>query len=167
MNKKIEDLQKGNEDTVSRYEERIAQQRTEYQQDLAQTLDRLTSDKDALDMKYETKRKALKEMEQNLNKRIHEFEREEAILREKLSTAEAKIEELVKAHEDEMNKQKEQLEMLNSSKFKDSETIALENSNLKKQINDLEKENTELKSNYERDQALWEGKFSFLEQREQ
>jgi chromosome segregation ATPase len=105
-------------------------------------------------------------MEQNLNKRIHEFEREEAVLKEKLSTAEAKIEELTKQHEEDLQKQKEQLEGLSSSQFKDKETIVAENAKLKQQCYELEKENAELSSNYEKDKALWEGKFSFLEQRE-
>ena len=72
------------EETIQRYEERLTQQRTDYQTDMASTLDRLTSDKDAIDVKYEIKRKLLKELEQNLNKQTHQMERESAILKEKL-----------------------------------------------------------------------------------
>ena len=38
-----------------------------------------------------------------------------------------------------------------------------ENDKLKNQILDLERENSEVSSNYERDKALWKEKFEFLE----
>jgi hypothetical protein len=38
-----------------------------------------------------------------------------------------------------------------------------ENEKVKRQMFELEKENAELLSNYEKDKALWEGKFNFLE----
>ena len=47
---------------------------------------------------------------------------------------------------------------------KDREVFIHENERLKTALQDMERDYSEIQSSYERDKALWEGKFSFLEQ---
>jgi hypothetical protein len=56
------------EDTIKRYEERIRSDREELQKDMAEKVQRIQSEKDASDAKYEQKRKALKDLESSINK---------------------------------------------------------------------------------------------------
>lgn len=51
---------------------------------------------------------------------------------------------------------------------KDREIFLGENERLKNALQEMEREFSEVQSSYERDKALWEGKFQFLEsQKEQ
>jgi hypothetical protein len=50
---------------------------------------------------------------------------------------------------------------------KDKAYFAADVDKLKLQLQELERENSDLQSAYERDKALWEGKFVFLEQQKE
>ena len=63
-------------------------------------------------MKYEQKRKALKDLESNINKQISGMEREKAVLLEKYQNLEQSQKELMKNYEAEMLKFKETNEQL-------------------------------------------------------
>jgi hypothetical protein len=58
------------EDTIKRYEERIKQDREDQQKDMQEKIQRIQSEKDVSDAKYEQKRKALKDLESNMNKSL-------------------------------------------------------------------------------------------------
>lgn len=63
-----------------------------------------------------------------------------------------------------MNFLKEQLQQASESLQKDREIFISENERLKIALQEMEKEFSEVQSSYERDKALWDGKFQFLEQ---
>lgn len=58
--------------------------------------------------------------------------------------------------------------MTGDSISKDRDGLVSDNDRLKAMVQDLEKDMSDISSNYERDKALWDGKFTFLEsQRDQ
>ncbi len=54
---------------------------------------------------------------------------------------------------------KEQLSVATDSLSKDRDVFIQENERLKSTLQELEKELSEIQSSYERDKALWDGKF--------
>ena len=50
---------------------------------------------------------------------------------------------------------------------KDREIYIHDNERLKQALQDMEKDYSEIQSSYERDKALWDGKFTFLEQQKE
>ena len=71
------------EDTIKRYEERIKSEREELQRDMAEKVQRISTEKEASDVKYEQKRKALKDLESSINKQTSQMEREKAVMLER------------------------------------------------------------------------------------
>lgn len=65
---------------------------------------RVTQEKEASDAKYELKRKALKELESNINKQTSQMERERAVQLEKHQNLEAQQKELIQNCEIEIAK---------------------------------------------------------------
>ena len=102
-----------------------------------------------------------------MTKTLQALEREKAVLLEKTQNMETKMEESERLHEEETSRLKEQLQGVSSGVMKDRQALVEEADKLKKQILELEKENSEINSNYDRDKVLWEGKCSFLEQQKE
>lgn len=71
------------EDNFKRSEERLRSDREELQREMAEKIGRITQEKEVSDQKYDQKRKALKDLEVNVNKQISQMEREKAVLLEK------------------------------------------------------------------------------------
>ena len=124
----------------------------------------MSHDREAAEAKFDAKRRTMKEFEATMTKNLQGLEREKAVLLEKTQNMEKKAEESEKAYEEELGRLKEQLTGVNAGVAKDKQVLVEEADKLKKQILELEKENSEINSNYERDKVLWEGKCTFLEQ---
>ena len=52
--------------SIDRYEERIKQEKEDFQKTLAERVARVQSEKESVDIKYEQKRKSLKETEKSM-----------------------------------------------------------------------------------------------------
>lgn len=52
--------------SIERYEERLKQEKEESQKTMQERIARIQQEKEAVDVKYEQKRKALKELEKNV-----------------------------------------------------------------------------------------------------
>jgi hypothetical protein len=63
-------------------------EREELLRDTSEKVARIQAEKDLSDAKYEQKRKALKDLESNLNKQTSQMERERAVLLEKYQNLE-------------------------------------------------------------------------------
>jgi cell division septum initiation protein DivIVA len=87
------------------------------------------------------------------------MQKEKAVLDEKLYHADSKREEVKAKLEQEVESLKEQLANATAQVSKDREIFISENERLKTLLLDMEKEYSEVQSLYERDKALWEGKF--------
>jgi len=90
---RITELSRQLEDTIKRYEERLRNEREELIRDSQDKVTRVTAEKEAVEVKYDQKRKALKEIETNLAKVTASMERERAVLAEKCSTLETQLKE--------------------------------------------------------------------------
>lgn len=73
---------------------------------------RVQAEKEQIEMKYDQKRKAMKDLETSINKQISQNEREKAVLVEKFQNLEQSQKTLIKNYEQEMAKLKEANEQL-------------------------------------------------------
>ena len=121
-------------------------------------------DKSNLELKYDKLKKTSKDLEADFNKQLSQLEKEKAIAQEKNSNLESKKAEL---------EAKLFTETANFTNLitQNKEFSALEKVRLQKDVErykemfgQIEQDKNELSINYEKDKALWEGKFSFLEQ---
>ncbi len=119
----------------------------------------MLSDKETLEVKFESKRKAFKEIEATLTKKHTEIEKQNAILSEKMHNIESKTMDTEGKYEEEVRDLKESLNIMGESVNKEREVFMMENEKLKGQNGELERELSDVGSSYERDKALWEGKF--------
>jgi len=87
------------------------------------------------------------------------MQKERAVLDEKLSHADSKREDVKNKLEQETETLKEQLTNVTNQMGKDREIFMSENEKLKVLLQDIEKDHSEIQSSYERDKALWDGKF--------
>lgn len=97
---------------MKRYEERIKSDREELQREYKERAARIDQEREQALEKYEVKRKALKEMEQHLARTISQSDREKAVLTEKFSNLERQQNELIKTHEQNLERMKEENEQL-------------------------------------------------------
>lgn len=81
------------------------------------------------------------------------------MLDEKFSHSEAKKEEVRLKSEAELENLREQFIAATGQVHKDREVFLMENERLKGALQDIEKDHSEIQSSYERDKALWDGKF--------
>ena len=116
--------------------------------------------------KYEQKRRALKEIETSLSKSNGELEKKiqsmqmalERLEEEKRQMEESYLEEIAG-----LNQQVQQLDNSAGAAYYYGSAHAEDVIKLKQQVQDLERELSDLQSHYDRDKALWEGKCQFLE----
>jgi chromosome segregation ATPase len=166
--KRIEELQKQLDDSNRRTEDKLRAQRDTHTAEIDKLLNQQKEEKALLEEKYETKRKALKESETKYQRKIGEIEKELALISEKLSNSEAEYSKLDRKQANEIESLVNQINTLKDAHVQDKKGLVAELENHKKRVYDLELENAEIISNYEKDKALWEGKLKFLEsQRDQ
>jgi len=130
-------------------------------------VERITSEKELWENKYEQKRKALKEYEQAYSRQNAELEKKVASLQQQVDRQEAEK----RLREEQFNEQitllQEQLQTLDSNAgaafYFGSAAHAEDVMKLRGQAQDAERELSDLQCAYDRDKALWEGKCQFLE----
>lgn len=76
MNHKIEDLQRSSEESQRIFDDKLKLIRQDISEDSQAQVDRITQEKELWEQKYEQKRKALKEMEVQLGRKISELEKQ-------------------------------------------------------------------------------------------
>ena len=118
-------------------------------------------------MKYEQKRKGFKEQEAAYQRQLTEAQKERAVLEEKVASGDTQREEMRVKMEGEVLSLKEQLQAAGEQVARERELYASESERNKQALQEMERELSEVQSSYERDKALWEGKFSFLEQQKE
>lgn len=79
---------------------------------MQEKVSRITQEKEQAEQKYDQKRKALKDLEMNLNKMSSQSERDHAVLLEKYQNLEIQQKELIRNYENEIGKLREQNEQL-------------------------------------------------------
>ena len=161
---RITELSRQLEDTIKRYEERLRSEREELIRDSQDKVTRITAEKESVEAKYDLKRKALKDIEANLARLTAQFDRERAVLTEKCNTLESQYKDSTKAYEAEILRLKEANEQLTLALNGDKAYIQEELEKQKRENAELDRRNQDLANTYDRELALWDGKFKFLEQ---
>ena len=76
QNRKIEELQKTNEDSTRIFDDKIKSSRQEIFDESQSQVERVTSEKELWESKYEQKRKAFKELENSLGRKNSDLEKQ-------------------------------------------------------------------------------------------
>ena len=161
LNHKIRELQENIKDITNRYEEKLNIMKQEHNQQLKDTIERLSKDKEQYEQKYEDKKKILKEMETNITLNINKLEKEKVGLTDKCKTLELRNKELEKQY----NKEISMLQIkLKEALSRDCTNNLQENEKFKKAYMEIDRELCEIQANYEKDKELWKDRFVFLEQ---
>lgn len=161
---KASDLSQQLERNNQRNEDRAKLEREELQRDHKEKLQRLQSEKDHAEARYEAKRKAFKDLENRLAKESSNAEREKAVLLLKYQNLETQQAQLIQNQETELMKLRETNEHLQNALESGKAGIAQELENARRQCIEMERQLTDQINNYDKDKALWEGRFNFLEQ---
>ena len=88
MTKKIEDLERINDDNNKRFNEKIKQQKEETVKEYQDTVEKLGKEKEAAEKKLEDRRNQYKESESTWTNAVNNLEKEAAISKEKITTLE-------------------------------------------------------------------------------
>jgi response regulator RpfG family c-di-GMP phosphodiesterase len=115
-------------------------EREELIRDSQDKVTRITAEKEAVEVKYDQKRKALKEIEANLARVTAHMERERAVLAEKCSTLEAQLKEANKLSEAEIARLKESNDQLMQALNGDKALIQEEVERQKKEFAELDRQ---------------------------
>lgn len=161
---KISDLQKQIEETILNYEEKIKCLKEETKERIKDYTNQLILEKEQIEQKFESKKKLLKELQNGLSKQNLHFEQEKVELIQKIELLTIQKSEQENAHNNELRNLQAQIQQLKESNIHSDPALIEDNEKLNKQIIDMEMEYSDLNANYDRDKALWSGKFEFLEQ---
>ena len=128
--------------------------------------ERIQSERDMWEQKFEQKRKALKEIEQQLNRENAELEKKLCLLQENYTRLDQDKRRIEAEYQEKIQEYEAQIQNLDSSAGEayyygnaQAESIM----QLKTTMQDLERQLSDLQSTYDKDKALWEGKCQFLE----
>ena len=113
--------------------------------------------------KYEAKKKELKVVEKELSGLKSQFEKDRAVFNERMLKTQQQLHDQKQKYEQELADQRIHFETQDENNVRDIEVLDEEVDRHKNQILDLERELSDVTSNYERDKALWKEKFEFLE----
>ena len=81
LNRKIEELQRTSDETTRDFDDKLKRSRQEIFDEAQSQVERVTSEKDLWESKYEQKRKALKDIENSLGRKNSELEKQTNLLR--------------------------------------------------------------------------------------
>ena len=164
LNKKNEESAKATEANQKRYEERLFSLRQDVEKDLGEKFERLKNEKNDLENKLYTKKREMKELEQNFTKQNQMNEKEKNELNEKNELLQKKYDDLNKLYNTEKANNEKQISLLNKANDSFKTNLSTNEQKMRNRIYELETELLEKKSQYEKDQILWEGKIKFIEQ---
>ena len=160
--KRLAELAKAKEDLEKKHAEALVALKDEKTREMNEAIDKLITEKEALEKKLDAKRRALKETESSNARQLAGVEKERAVTFEKLSNLELKFAEQENRYTQEIAQLKNQLKDRRGSVDSDKIALQLENERLKTLAADMEKQLSDHTSSYERDKTLWENKFNFL-----
>jgi len=167
LNHRIEELTRQLDYSQKKLDERLQLQRDEYDKEIGGLKEKFNEEKTYLESKYETKRKALKEIERSYAEKIAVVENSKGILQEKLNQLKSEFDKN-EAHllqeKKELQQRVDQLTLKLENSQKD---LLATNEELKKEKYKLEMDCAELQANLEKETALWDGKLRFLEEQKE
>ena len=164
LNKKNEEAQRITETNQKRYEERLFTLRSEVEKDLNEKFDRIKKEKEELESKLLTKKKEVKELEQNFTKQTQVMTKEKADLVEQLVQIKKNFDELSETTANEKASMEKTIMMLTQENNSFKDNLNSNEKAMKTKLANVEAALAEKTSQYEKDMILWEGKIKFVEQ---
>jgi len=153
--------------TIERYEERLKSEKDDAQKILQERISRIQQEKDNVEKKYEQKRKALKDLEKQIQQIQSQNERDNAVALEKHENLEKQQRDLIRNLELDNHKLIEQNEELNEALSKGELGIRDEIEQWKIKFFEADRMYNDIQTEFEKDKALWAGKFEFLEKQKE
>lgn len=165
--RRVDELQKQADGANRKIEEKLREQRDEHTKELATLKTRHEEERKDLEAKYENKRRSLKDAENLYNEKLSHLEKIKIDLGEKLASLKAESLKNETRLLQENEQLKSRLDGINSKSEGILGELRKQVESLKDQRYKFEMDLAESKANYEKDQALWEGKFSFQEEQKE
>jgi len=131
---------------------------------LADRIEKLSEEKASIQHSLDKAKKTLKDIESTYNKQLSQLGKEKALVQEKLQALETKMGENDQRLLSDNQNYLSQISQLKDNFVTEKKLLMGEVDKYKNQYLQLEQDHSEVVSNYERDKALWKGKFHFLEQ---
>jgi hypothetical protein len=145
---------------------RISSIRVELHEESQANLDRMSSETELWEQKYEQKRKSLKETEQRLNRENNDLEKRLCLLQESYQRLDMEKKRQDAEYEEKIGEYEFQIANLDTTAGEayyygnaQAESIM----QYKSDLQEMERQLSDLQSTYDKDKALWEGKCQFLE----
>jgi len=128
----------------------------------------IMEERSTLEQRHEKLKKSGKENEQNKDKKLADLEKERAILLEKLDNLQSRCDELESKLTTETHQYNLQISNFRENQDSEKKPLLADLEKYRALCMQLELDKGEILALYDRDRALWEGKFRFLEtQKEQ
>ena len=130
-------------------------------------MERELQERQTLEQKYEKLKKQIKEQETSFNKQISQLEKERAVAVEKFSSADQKRAEIQQRFQVDVSQLTKELERTKEQLSATTKHFSGELERWKQANLQIEQDKNDILTNYDRDKALWDGKFQFLEQQKE
>lgn len=127
-------------------------------------IEKLNEEKTTIQNSLDKTKKTLKDIEATYNKQLSQLGKEKALVQEKLAALEARMSETDQRLLSDNHNYLNQINQIKETFVAEKKLLISEIEKYKGQYLQLEQDHSEVVSNYERDKALWKGKFHFLEQ---
>ena len=167
MTHRCEEQTKTIEEAARKSEERLRIQKEELLAESSSLIARHEALQKEADTRYEAKRRQAKELETTLNEKTAELDRLKLNFETKVASLRAELERREGTSAAEIKDKVAKLEALRNSLEAEKKENAFTIENLKSQKYTLEMKLAELEANYEKDTALWNGKFEFQEEQKE
>ena len=167
LTKRVEELQKQIDGANRKIEEKLREQREEHMKELSALKTKFEDERKDLEVKYESKRRALKEAENLYNEKLAHIDKAKTDLADKLAALKSESLKTETKLLQENEQLKSRLDGINSKSEGTMSELRKQVEALKDHKYKLEMDLAESKANYEKDQALWEGKFTFQEEQKE
>ena len=128
---------------------------------------KILQEKAELEEKSEKMAKLLKDMETKYNSQLSQLEKEKINFKEKIAALDRSRSESEKSLFEDYEELQAQMAQCKGQFAQERKNLMAEVEKYKALYTELDQEHAEIVANYERDKALWKGKFSFLEQQKE
>lgn len=138
--------------------------RDEVAREHQERLNAVMEERSNIEQRHEKLKKNAKDSDQNNIKKINDLERERAILLEKNQQLQNRLSDIESKFESQIHHYNLQISQYKDSQESDKKPLMLDLEKYKALCLQFESEKNEILALYDKDRALWEAKFNFLEQ---
>jgi hypothetical protein len=134
---------------------------------MTERIARVQQEKENIDKKYEQKRKAFKDLEKTIQQTHSQHEREAAVSREKYENLERSQKELIVNLEQQNMQLSQENEELQEAMSKGESGAREDAEQWKIKYYEADRLHADLQTEFDKERALWQGKFEFLEKQKE